>query len=80
MSAAWINENRSEQGFVDNQDSFLLLTTVDVSKGFGRYHNLKNYKEATEDTEGSTAGCAGEGKQNKGNYQKRIGRLKDNRQ
>ena len=33
----------------------------------GRYHNLKNGKEASEDTEESPAGCAGEGKQNKKN-------------
>ena len=33
----------------------------------GRCHNLKNGKEASEDTEESSAGCPGEGKQNKGN-------------
>ena len=35
--------------------------------GGGRCHNLKNGKEASEDTEKSPAGCAGEGKQYKGN-------------
>ena len=29
----------------------------------GRCHNLRNGKEASEDTEGSPAGCAGVGKQ-----------------
>ena len=33
----------------------------------GRCHNLKNGKEASEDTEESPAGCAGEDKQSKGN-------------
>ena len=31
----------------------------------GQCHNLKNGKEASEDTEERPAGCAGEGKQNK---------------
>ena len=35
--------------------------------GGGRYHNLRNGKEACEDTEESPAGCAGEGNQNKRN-------------
>ena len=36
------------------------------SIGGGRCHNLKNSKEASEDTEESLAGCT-EGKQKKGN-------------
>ena len=35
--------------------------------GDGRCHKLKNGKEASEDTEKSPVGCAGEGKQNKRN-------------
>ena len=35
--------------------------------GGGRCHNLKNSEEASKDTEESPAGCAGEGKQSKGN-------------
>ena len=31
------------------------------------YHNLKNGKEASEGTDESPAGCAGEGKQSEGN-------------
>ena len=33
----------------------------------GPCHHLKNGKEASEDIEESPAGCAGEGKQSKGN-------------
>ena len=35
--------------------------------GGGRFHNLENGKEASEVTEEIPAGCAGEGKQKKGN-------------
>ena len=35
--------------------------------GGGRCHNLKNGKEASEDTQESPAGCPGEGKQNNEN-------------
>ena len=37
----------------------------------GRCHNLENGKEDSEVTEENQAGCAGEGKQNKGNQEKR---------
>ena len=39
-----------------------------VSPSSERCHNLRNGKEASEDTEESPARCAGEGKQSKGNY------------
>ena len=40
------------------------LVTSAVTGG-GRCHNLRNGKEASEGTEESPAGCAGEGKQKK---------------
>ena len=46
--------------------------------GGGRCHNLKNSEEASKDTEESPAGCAGEGKQSKGNWEKRKEQVKDN--
>ena len=44
-----------------------LMAPHDRPKDGGRCHNLKNGKEASEDTEESPAGCAREGKQNKRN-------------
>ena len=43
---------------------------ISWNKGGGRCHIDKNGKEASEDTEESPAGCAEEGKQNKGNKMK----------
>ena len=42
-----------------------LKSIMSIAKiGGGRCHNLKNGKEARENTLESPAGCAGEGKQN----------------
>ena len=41
--------------------------TTSGGGGGGWCHNLKYSKEASEVTEESPAGCAGEGKQNEGN-------------
>ena len=40
-------------------------STIIKIRGGGRCHNLKIGKEASEDTEESPAGCAGEGRYNK---------------
>ena len=41
--------------------------TISIHNVQGRCHNLRNVKEASEVTEANPAGCAGEGKQSKGN-------------
>ena len=64
------DENASES--INKPPLFVSRTVqhyyVELCSGSGGWcHNLKNGKEATKDTEKSPAGCAGEGKQNKGN-------------
>ena len=69
--------------FCQINDQFLLVFNDNKQikiNYYGRCHHLKNSKEASEDTGKSPAGCAGEGKQNKGNQQMIIGWFKDNRQ
>ena len=55
-----------------NQLSLVVVVVVD-----GTTIKMARNQEASEDTEESPAGCAGEGKQSKGNQEKRKGLFKD---
>ena len=47
---------------VNSHQHYGMTRSKETNGGGGRCHNLKNGKEATEDTEESPAGCAEEGK------------------
>ena len=54
----------------EEQEKTWTVVVVDVN-------NLKNGRKPVKLQKESPAGCAGEGKQSKGNYEKRKGRFKD---